>query len=128
MEYHVVDEFRRGGDQLDLPAHMSLIAEQVRTQYQLRKYHIRSVLSQRREPVNLSVYASAQHIDRDSYYGAATLKDDLGIDLPQPSFDNSAYGGTEDLAVSTGVQFFSHSDRFLFAPADFTLGIRKCIQ
>ncbi len=124
MEYHVVDEFRRGGDQLDLPAHMSLIAEQVEHNINSGSITLDQFFSKERKN-KLSVYASAQHIDRESYYGAATLKDDSGIDLPQPIFDNSSYGATEDLAISTGAQFFSHSDNFLFAPADFTLGLEN---
>lgn len=124
LEYHVVEEFRRGGDQLDLPAHMSLIAEQVKHNINSGSITLDQFFSKERTS-KLSVYASAQHIDRESYYGAATLKDDNGIDLPKPIFDNSSYGATEDLAISTGVQFFSHMDEFLFAPADITLGFEN---
>ncbi len=124
LEYHVVDEFRRGGDQLELPAHMSLIAEQVEHNINSGSITLDQFFSEER--VNkLSVYASAQHIDRSSYYGAAQLKDDAGFDLPQPIYDNSAYGATQDLAISAGVQFFSHSDNLLFAPADITLGFEN---
>lgn len=124
LEYHVVNEFRRGGDQLDLPAHMALIAEQVKHNINSGSLTLDQFFS--KEKTNkLSIYASAQHIDRDSYYGAASLKDDDGIDLPTPIYDNSAYGSTKDLAVSTGAQLFSHSDNLLFAPADITLGIEN---
>ncbi|MRT92348.1 TonB-dependent receptor [Ancylomarina sp. 16SWW S1-10-2] len=124
MEYHVVDEYRRGGDQLDLPAHMALIAEQVEHDINSGSISLDQFFSTER--INkLSVYASAQHIDRDSYYGAATLKDDNGIDLAEPIYDNSAYGATEDLAISAGAQLFSHSDKFIFAPADITLGFEN---
>ena len=64
-------------------------------------------------------------MDFSQFQKTATLKDDSGIDLPKPIFDNSAYGATEDLAISAGVQFFSHSDNFLFAPADITLGLEN---
>jgi outer membrane receptor for ferrienterochelin and colicins len=124
LEYHVVEEFRRGGDQLKLPAHMSLIAEQIKHDINSGSITLDQFFSKERKN-KLSVYASAQHIDRDSYYGAATLKDDNGIDLPKPIFDNSSYGATEDLAVSTGAQLFSHFDKFLFAPADITLGLEN---
>ncbi|MCZ4695650.1 TonB-dependent receptor [Ancylomarina euxinus] len=124
LEYHVVDEFRRGGDQLDLPAHMSLIAEQVKHNINSGSITLDQFFSKERIS-KLSLYASAQHIDRASYYGAATLKDENGIDLPKPIFDNSAYGATKDLAISAGVQFFSHSDNLLFAPADITLGFEN---
>jgi outer membrane receptor for ferrienterochelin and colicins len=124
LEYHVVDEFRRGGDQLNIPAHMSHIAEQIEHNINSGSITLDQFFSKERIS-KLSVYASAQHIDRDSYYGAATLKDDDGIDLEKPIFDNSAYGATEDLAISTGVQFFTHSDNLLFAPADITLGFEN---
>jgi len=124
LEYHIVDEYRRGGDQLDLPAHMAIIAEQVKHNINSGSITLDQFFSTERDK-KLSIYASAQHIDRASYYGAATLKDDDGIDLPQPIFDNSAYGATKDLAISTGVQFFSHSNNLLFAPADITLGIEN---
>lgn len=124
LEYHVVDEFRRGGDQLNIPAHMSHIAEQIEHNINSGSITLDQFFSKERVS-KLSVYASAQHIDRNSYYGAAQLKDDDGIDLEKPIFDNSAYGATEDLAISTGVQFFTHSDNLLFAPADITLGFEN---
>ena len=124
MEYHVIDEFRRGGDQLSLTPHMSYIAEQVKHNINSGSITLDQFFSKERVS-KLSVYASAQHIDRESYYGAAKLKDAKGIDLKKPVYDNSAYGATDDFAISAGVQFFSHSENLLFAPADITLGIEN---
>lgn len=55
------------------------------------------------------MFASLQHIDRDSYYGAGK--------------DPDAYGKTTDLTWVGGAQYIFKADRCLFMPADLTLGI-----
>lgn len=123
-EFHTVNEFRRGGDNIDLPAHMSLIAEQVEHDINSGSLVLDKYFNADKES-KLSIYASAQHIDRKSYYGAAQLLNPEGKFLDTPIYDISSYGATEDLAVSTGVQFFTKIDKLLFAPADVILGVEN---
>lgn len=87
-EYHHIHEFRRGGDNFDEAPHMALICEQLdhnidggglTFDYFPNKRH------------RLSVYASAQGIKRDSYFGT-----DMNPD---------AYGQTSDLTLLGGVQY-----------------------
>jgi len=57
----------------------------------------------------LSAYASLQHTDRDSYYGAQR--------------DTAAYGKTNDLTWVAGAMYVGNYERFLFAPSVFTGGL-----
>ena len=61
------------------------------------------------EKHRVNVYASAQHIGRDSYYGTEQ--------------NLNAYGETEDLTVVAGTQYIYSFDKCLFMPADLTAGI-----
>lgn len=124
LEYHIVDEFRRGGDQLDLPAHQALVAEQVKHRINSGGVVWDQFFNQDRH-TKLSVYASAQHIDRDSYYGAATLEDNNGNPLDVPIPDLSSYGTTDDLAVSLGAQLHTKVANLLLSPADLTFGVEN---
>jgi outer membrane receptor for ferrienterochelin and colicins len=124
FEYHVVDEYRRGGDQLDLMAHEATIAEEVSHRINSGGISWDQFFNEDRSS-KLSIYASAQYIDRDSYYGAATTEDEDGNELETSIPDYSAYGNTKDFSLSTGTQFFTKFDRFLFAPADITLGVEN---
>lgn len=124
LEYHIVDEFRRGGDQLNIPAHQALVAEQVKHRINSGGVVWDQFFNQDRH-TKLSVYASAQHIDRDSYYGAATLEDDNGNPLDVPIPDFSSYGQTDDLAVSLGAQLHTKVDNLLLSPADLTFGVEN---
>lgn len=106
LEYHGVKEFRRGGDRLDYPAHEALIAEQ--TEHVNNSGSV-SLDGQSSDAVHhYSVYVSAQHINRNSYYGGG--------------MDPNAYGKTRDLTAVAGAQYSLHIDHLLFMPAQLTLG------
>lgn len=107
FEYHHLEEFRRGGDMLDRPAHEANIAEQ--TEHSINTGGLKFDYFSPNEKHRLGVYASAQHIKRDSYYGG-------GQDL-------NAYGATTDLTWVAGTQYGFHFDRCLFMPADLTAGL-----
>ena len=57
----------------------------------------------------LSVFASLQHIGRDSYYGAQR--------------DPNAYGKTDDLTWVTGATYTWQIGKLLFSPATFMSGV-----
>lgn len=106
-EYHHLQEYRRGGDRLDLPPHEAMIAEQVRHSINAGGLKYDWFSSDERHRVN--VFASLQHIARDSYYGAG--------------MDPDAYGNTKDLTWVAGTQYVFRFKRCLFMPADFTAGM-----
>ena len=106
-EYHHLQEYRRGGDNLHLPPHEAMIAEQVRHSINTGslKYDWFSPDEQHR----LNVFGSLQHINRESYYGAG--------------MDPNAYGETKDLTWVVGSQYVYKFDKCLFMPADLTAGV-----
>lgn len=105
-EYHHMREFRRGGDMMEQPPHEANIAEQLQhgingggLQYEAwsSDYHNR-----------LSIYSSAQSIQRQSYFGT--------------SQNLNAYGRTKDVTAVLGAQFMHEFHELIFLPAQFTLG------
>ena len=105
-EYHHLHEFRRGGDNLHLPPHEAMIAEQV--EHGINTGSLRFDWFSPNERHRLSAFASSQHIARESYYGAGQ--------------DPNAYGRTKDLTWMAGTQYICKFDKCLFMPADLTLG------
>jgi outer membrane receptor for ferrienterochelin and colicins len=106
LEYHNLEEFRRGGNNLHLPAHDADITEQ--TDHLINSGGLKWEVFSPDYRHRAQFYSSAQHIRRDSYYGADQ--------------DPKAYGLTNDLAVVAGGQYVYAMKKFLFMPADLTLG------
>ena len=106
FEYHHLQEHRRGGDMLDRPPHEANIAEQ--TKHSINTGSIQFDFFSPNDKHRLSVFASTQHIDRESYYGGGQ--------------DPNAYGATKDLTFVVGSQYVFHAEKCLFMPADFTAG------
>ena len=106
-EYHHLEEFRRGGDNIDLPPHEAMIAEQ--TKHGINTGGLKFDWFSKDQKHRLNVFASLQHISRDSYYGAG--------------MDPNAYGKTSDLTWVGGAQYVFKAERFLFMPSDLTVGL-----
>lgn len=106
-EYHHLEEFRRGGDNLDLPPHEAMIAEQ--TKHGINTGGLKFDWFSKDQKHRLNIFASLQHIDRDSYYGAGQ--------------DPNAYGKTTDLTWVGGGQYVYKMENCLFMPSDLTLGL-----
>lgn len=106
FEYHNIGEFRRGGNLLDLPPHETDITEQ--TDHSINGGGLKFDLFSKDYKHRLSVYTSAQHTKRKSYYGAGQ--------------DPNAYGVTTDLTFIGGGQYSYEWARCLFMPAEFTGG------
>ena len=107
FEYHHLSEFRRGGNKLNRPPHEADIAEQL--QHTINSGGAKFDYFSPDEKQRLSVYASAQHTGRDSYYGGGQ--------------DVNAYGATTDFTWVTGSQYIYSFDKCFFMPADFTGGL-----
>ena len=106
-EYHHLQEFRRGGDNLDLPPHEAMIAEQ--TEHGINTGGLKFDWFSKDQKHRLNVFASLQHIGRNSYYGAGQ--------------DPNAYGKTTDLTWVGGAQYVYKMGRCLFMPSDLTVGM-----
>ena len=106
-EYHHLQEFRRGGDNLNLPPHEAMIAEQ--TEHGINTGGLKFDLFSKDQKSRFNAFVSLQHINRDSYYGAG--------------MDPNAYGKTTDLTWVGGAQFVHKFDNCLFMPADITAGV-----
>lgn len=106
FEYHNINEYRRGGNLLDLPPHQADIAEQ--TEHNINGGGLKFDLFSKDYKHRLNVYTSAQHTQRSSYYGAGKNPD--------------AYGSTTDMTFVGGTQYSYEWDKCLFMPAEFTGG------
>ncbi len=107
LEYHNLQEFRRGGNNMHLPAHQADITEQ--TDHNINSGGIKFDIFSSDYKHRFNIYSSVQHIKRDSYYGAGQ--------------DPNAYGVTKDLAFVDGMQYVLAMEKLFFMPADFTAGL-----
>ncbi len=112
IEYHNTNEFRRGGNKFDLQPHETDITEQ--TKHVINSGGLNYDIFWQEYKHKLSFYSSAQHTDRNSYYGAQQ--------------DMNAYGKTKDLTWMAGGMYVGNYDNVLFAPATFTAGVEYQIN
>ena len=89
LDYHVTNEYRRGGDSLDLPPHEALIAET--TDHLINSGGLTFEGTSKDSHHRYSVYTSAQATNRESYYGAKK--------------DPNAYGKTDGITAVVGAQY-----------------------
>lgn len=105
LDATVLNEYRRGGDRLDLPPHLTDITEELthNTIMAGASYDFNNDANTN----YYSVYSSVQFTDRDSYYGGlgggTTAQDSLTA--------LNAYGITKDLAIASGFQFTKQFER-----------------
>lgn len=106
LDGYRISEYRRGGNKLDYLPHEADIAEQL--DHLISGANLSYDLFTNGSYDKLTVYASAQHVARDSYYGARQ--------------DANAYGDTKNLTSSFGAHYGFSSSRFLFAPSSTIFG------
>ena len=106
-EYHHLEEFRRGGDNLNLPPHEAMIAEQ--TKHGINTGGLKFDWFSKNQKHRFNAFVSLQHINRESYYGAGK--------------DPNAYGQTTDLTWVGGAQYICKISNCLFMPSDLTVGL-----
>ncbi|MCL3781983.1 TonB-dependent receptor [Prolixibacteraceae bacterium JC049] len=112
LDGYRISEFRRGGNKLNKLPHEADIAEQL--DHLITGANLSYDLFTNGEYDKVSIYASAQDVKRDSYYGAER--------------DPNAYGDTKNLTTSTGANYSFHSNHFLFAPSNTIVGIDNTID
>jgi outer membrane receptor for ferrienterochelin and colicins len=108
LDYFRIEEFRRGGNDFELPLHEADIAESVTHQINSVSLNFDLLM---REKDKFSAFISTQGVDRDSYYGAEQ--------------DLSAYGNTQDFTYSTGLQYIRNLENLLISPATVTFGLES---
>jgi len=107
-DFFNIREKRRGGDAFDMPVHAASIAEAIEHNITTGALTFDQLFV---GDDKLSVFGSAQHVDRDTYYGA--------------EMDPSAYGNTKDLSYALGTQLTIKSEKLLFAPGTFISGFEQ---
>ena len=137
LEYHNMHEFRRGGDRLDRPAHEAYITEQA--EHYINGGGLKFDQSSADGKNKFSLYASAQHTDRKSYYGGG---EPATGNLPEVTLGMSeeeikqvneqiknynnrlmSYGRTTELTYQVGGQYNHKFDQLWFMPASLTGGL-----
>ncbi len=106
FDYFNINEFRRGGNKFELPLHEADIAESVDHSIHSGAATFDMLM---RDSDKFTAFFSGQQVDRDSYYGA--------------NQDPSAYGNTEDLTLSSGIQYLKQLNHFIIAPASLMTGL-----
>lgn len=106
-EYHGTHEYRRGGDQLDVPAHESMIAEEV--DHSIHGGELSFDWWSKSRADHLNLFGAAQNTKRKSYYGSEK--------------DPNAYGRTHDLVVTGGAQWTHSFERLWFMPSELIAGV-----
>jgi outer membrane receptor for ferrienterochelin and colicins len=107
LDGYRINEFRRGGNMLDYLPHEADIAEQV--EHLVTGGNLAFDLYTNEKYNKLSVYAAAQSVDRESYYGAMQ--------------DPDSYGHTDDFTSSIGAQYVMNAEKFLFASSSTVIGV-----
>lgn len=138
-EMHSMSEARRGGDHLDWPDHVAGVSESVR--HSVWSGNLRYDLFSRSYADHLQLYASAQYVRRDSYYGGIgepTAKDQEGNPIliggkPVPAgrvgypISNQDFGINNGLSKGLtwvgGAQYTHDFKHLLFMPAQLLLGL-----
>lgn len=97
-----LQEYRRGGSQLELPPHQASVAEELSSRaYNLNLNYEKDI----NYGLKLNTYASAQLTNRSSYYGGGGRVLQPGDTLDQQLLlAQNAYGRTSDFASVAGIQ------------------------
>ena len=137
LEYRHMHEFRRGGDQLDRQPYESYIAEQL--EHSIHSGSIGYDLYSADQQNRLSLYAAAQHTERDSYYGAGDPYSDEITDitpgmteaeaeqirtiLENNMLRRNSFGQTSELTYQVGGHYLHSFRQLWFMPAELTAGM-----
>jgi len=108
-----ISEFRRGGNDFELPPHQTDITEQI--DHRITGGNLSYEWFTPDLKHKFALYASAQHTDRDSYYGGGGRVLEEGDSLTESDIlALNAYGQSRDLALAGGLQYtFDINDSWL---------------
>lgn len=130
-EFHSMQEYRRGGDRLDLPPFEARIAEYL--QHYINGGSLKFDQGFNEGKNKLSLYFSAQNVRRNSYYGGGDFVDELLKSITdektREEVRNSltSYGTTKGLDIQGGASYNHNiADRWeITAGAELTNGSLK---
>ncbi len=105
LDFYKLNEYRRGGSELDLLPHEAEITEEINHDITGVGLNYESFTP---DGNKIAVYGATQYIDRDAYYGALQ--------------DPTAYGKTYDLTYNMGFQYTKNFDNLFFSPSTVTVG------
>ncbi len=115
VDLSALEEFRRGGDRLDLAPHFTDITEELDHNTFFGGINYETWTQDDKN--KFSFYASTQNTTRDSYYGGLGG----GRTAADSALAINAYGLTEDLAVVAGAQY----NRYFDSGNVLTLGVEN---
>ncbi len=116
LEYHNIHDFRRGGDLFDLPSPMAHISEG--GEHDIHSVNLKYDWLPASGIRHASLFASMQHVDRQSYYGEREDDEPFG----------TAYGFTQGMTLNYGALYSRHFDTLWFLPAEFTIGVEHTLD
>lgn len=128
-EVHTIQEHRRGGDNLELPDHVVQISE--RLDHSIYSGNLKFDTESANLKHHVSIFSSAQNVNRKSYYGGVGAWEDLnlpggepgvGSPLPKERYGDN-FGLTKGLTINSGVQYTYSIDNLLFMPAQLLVGV-----
>ncbi len=108
LAYDHSSEYRRGGDNLDLPADSELVDIAEMVDHKINGGSVNFDLFSRNYNRKLNIFSSMMSTNRESYYGGG---------------GSDSYGETSELTSVTGAQFTQSWDKFLFMPSEFIAGV-----
>ena len=100
-EYRSMQEYRRGGDRLEYSPYQAQIAEYL--QHFINGGSLKFDLGSRSGKDNLSLYASAQHVLRRSYYGGGDFAANLLNSIKENPTSEEAYNKVLTSLTSDGI-------------------------
>lgn len=116
LESHFINEYRRGGNRFDFPAHLSDITEQLDHKIAGGQFSYEKYSDNLKN--KFSTYLSTQVTERDSYYGGGGNTTDPDELLLAASY----YGKTEDLSLIYGLQFSANLKKLWAGDLILTVG------
>jgi outer membrane receptor for ferrienterochelin and colicins len=118
VDFHSINEFRRGGDQLYLQPFGSLTTEQIRSK--MTGGGVTYEFSNESLNDRFSVYANAQQSENDNFYGGRANDINGNIDYAESI---RGFGNTEVTTYVTGAQWSHTQEKFaLGGHGTFTAG------
>jgi outer membrane receptor for ferrienterochelin and colicins len=115
LQYQSINDYRRGGNALDLPDQEANIAEGA--EHNVNSGSLSYDLYLPNSNDHLDAYTSFANTARDSYYGG------IGDGSAESILNaEKAYGKTHDFTWVSGVNYLLHFTKLLFMPSELTLG------
>lgn len=129
-EIHTIQEHRRGGDHFDYPDHVAQISE--RLDHSIYSGNLKFETFSENLKHRFSVFASAQSVKRNSYYGGVGDWKGLGEDPEKevgvgnplaPQNYGTNFGLTRGFTTNSGLQYTYDISEFPLMPLQLLVGI-----